>query len=248
MSRTFLSQHFWPGGDVSAKTPPMYCLFLRVFTLSSVFFTETSPPRPKNAGKKKFCSLFPIYQISRIRQCTILSKSGQKFYVFAKSLPFFGVCVSPDVYVTIKPRFDTAMYRERAEKMQQVLVLGGGASGLAAALAAARAGARVTVLERNAKPGKNCWPPAMAAAIWTTPASRPSGISPRTRPGSSLCWLPSTRPTRWAGLSRSASTPAPTRPGGCTPLQPGGRRACPAGAPSGKIQRPHPLRVHRPLP
>ena len=38
--------------------------------------------------------------------------------------------------------------------MQQVLVLGGGASGLAAALAAARAGARVTVLERNAKPGK----------------------------------------------------------------------------------------------
>ena len=37
--------------------------------------------------------------------------------------------------------------------MQQVLVLGGGASGLAAALAAARAGARVTVLERNAKPG-----------------------------------------------------------------------------------------------
>ncbi len=38
--------------------------------------------------------------------------------------------------------------------MQQILVLGGGASGLAAALAAARAGARVTVLERNAKPGK----------------------------------------------------------------------------------------------
>lgn len=38
--------------------------------------------------------------------------------------------------------------------MQQVLVLGGGASGLAAALAAARAGARVTVLERNTKPGK----------------------------------------------------------------------------------------------
>ena len=38
--------------------------------------------------------------------------------------------------------------------MQQVLVLGGGASGLAAALAAAQAGARVTVLERNAKPGK----------------------------------------------------------------------------------------------
>ena len=38
--------------------------------------------------------------------------------------------------------------------MQQVLVLGGGASGLAAALAAAQAGARVTVLERNAKLGK----------------------------------------------------------------------------------------------
>ena len=38
--------------------------------------------------------------------------------------------------------------------MQQVLVLGGGAAGLAAALVAAQAGAQVTVLDRNAKLGK----------------------------------------------------------------------------------------------
>ena len=38
--------------------------------------------------------------------------------------------------------------------MQQILVLGGGAAGLAAALAAAQAGAQVTVLDRNAKLGK----------------------------------------------------------------------------------------------
>ena len=36
----------------------------------------------------------------------------------------------------------------------QVVVLGGGAAGLAAALAAAQGGARVTILERSPKPGK----------------------------------------------------------------------------------------------
>ena len=53
--------------------------------------------------------------------------------------------------------------------MQQVLVLGGGASGLAAALAAARAGAWVTVLERNAKPGKK---------LLATGNGRCTGIAP----------------------------------------------------------------------
>jgi len=38
--------------------------------------------------------------------------------------------------------------------MQHVLILGGGAAGLAAALAAAQVGARVTVLDRNPRPGK----------------------------------------------------------------------------------------------
>ena len=40
--------------------------------------------------------------------------------------------------------------------MQQIVILGGGAAGLAAALAAAEAApaARVTILERNPKPGK----------------------------------------------------------------------------------------------
>ena len=51
--------------------------------------------------------------------------------------------------------------------MQQIVILGGGAAGLAAALAAAQsapAGAvRVTVLDRNPKPGKKAachrqWP------------------------------------------------------------------------------------------
>ena len=39
----------------------------------------------------------------------------------------------------------------------RVLVIGGGASGLMAAIHAARAGAEVTVLESMEKPGKNFW-------------------------------------------------------------------------------------------
>ena len=90
--------------------------------------------------------------------------------------------------------------------MQQVLVLGGGASGLAAALAGARARARVTVLERNAKPGKKL----LATGNGRCNLDN-TGIAPEryftssARPGSSLCWPPSTRPTRWL-FSRSAHT------------------------------------------
>ena len=176
--------------------------------------------------RKRLCSSFPIYQISRIRQCTIFSKSGQKILYLCQIFAVFQRLRFPDVYVTIKPRFDTAMYRERAEKDAAGFGFGrrslracrrtGGSAGRGAG-----DGAGAECKTR----AKSCWPPAMAAAIWTTPASRPSGISPRTRPGSSLCWLPSTQPTRWAGLSRSASTPAPTRPGGCTPT-PTRRQTC----------------------
>ena len=38
--------------------------------------------------------------------------------------------------------------------MQNVLILGGGASGLTAAVSAARAGARVTLLERGERVGR----------------------------------------------------------------------------------------------
>ena len=38
--------------------------------------------------------------------------------------------------------------------MSDVIIVGGGASGLIASVMAARAGARVTVLEQNDKPGK----------------------------------------------------------------------------------------------
>ena len=94
-----------------------FSLFLRIFTLSSVFFTETlPPPGQKMQERKRLCSSFPIYQISRIRQCTIFSKSGQKILYLCQIFAVFRRLRFPDVYVTIKPRFDTAMYRERAEK------------------------------------------------------------------------------------------------------------------------------------
>ena len=38
--------------------------------------------------------------------------------------------------------------------MQRIIVIGGGASGMTAAITAARNGAKVTVLEQNDRPGK----------------------------------------------------------------------------------------------
>lgn len=76
--------------------------------------------------------------------------------------------------------------------MPNILILGGGAAGLAAALAAAQSApaAQVIVLERNPKPGKSCLPPAMAAAIWITPALHRSCISLPTRQHFVRCWMP----------------------------------------------------------
>lgn len=43
--------------------------------------------------------------------------------------------------------------------MQRIIVIGGGASGMTAAITAARNGAEVTVLEQNDRPGKKyCLP------------------------------------------------------------------------------------------
>ena len=73
--------------------------------------------------------------------------------------------------------------------MAHILILGGGAAGLAAALAAAQAApaARVTVLERNPKVGKKLL--ATGNGRWTTPALRRNGTSPPTPPPCGLCWM-----------------------------------------------------------
>lgn len=46
-----------------------------------------------------------------------------------------------------------------------IIVIGGGASGMAAAICAARQGASVLILERMPKVGKNCWLQATENAI-----------------------------------------------------------------------------------
>lgn len=44
-----------------------------------------------------------------------------------------------------------------------VLIIGGGASGMVAAITARRLGAQVTILEKNPRLGKNYWPQEMGA-------------------------------------------------------------------------------------
>lgn len=56
---------------------------------------------------------------------------------------------------------------DRGRKMK-IAVIGGGASGLMAAVTAADAGADVTVYERNDRVGKRYWQPATANAIFPT--------------------------------------------------------------------------------
>ena len=56
--------------------------------------------------------------------------------------------------------------------MKHVGIIGGGAAGMLAALFAARAGARVTILERNEKLGKKIYITARAAATPPTPVTK----------------------------------------------------------------------------
>lgn len=46
-----------------------------------------------------------------------------------------------------------------------IIIIGGGASGMAAAICAARQGASVLILERMPRAGKSCWLRAMENAI-----------------------------------------------------------------------------------
>ena len=73
-----------------------FSLFLRIFTLSSVFFTETLPPPVKKCRKEKgsaHCSQYTRFPESV--NARFFQNLDKKFYIFSKSLPFFGVCVSP---------------------------------------------------------------------------------------------------------------------------------------------------------
>ena len=95
--------------------------------------------------------------------------------------------------------------------MQQILILGGGAAGLAAALAAAQTAegrAHITVLDKNAKVGKK---------LLATGNGRCNLDNRDITPERHFTSSPNAL-RRWRGSRASASTPAPTRPGGCTPI------------------------------
>ena len=83
-----------------------------------------------------------------------------------------------------------------------VIVIGGGASGLMAALTAARNGHAVTLLERQSRVGRaSCSPPATAAAtlqISTLPRYITTGF-PRT--SSAPRWTPLIREPRWRSFT-----------------------------------------------
>ena len=72
-----------------------FSLFLRVFTLSSVFFTETlPPPGQKMQERKSSAHYFQYTRFPESVNARFFQNLDKKFYIFAKSLPFFGVCVS----------------------------------------------------------------------------------------------------------------------------------------------------------
>ena len=97
--------------------------------------------------------------------------------------------------------------------MQHVLILGGGAAGLAAALAAAQAGARVTVLDRNPRPGKK---------LLATGNGRCNLDNTGIGPEQYFTSDPARLLPLLAAVDRAdplwGSAPAPTRPGGSTPI------------------------------
>ena len=141
------------------------------------------------------------------------------------------------------------MYRERAEEDAAGFGFGRRSLGLAAALAAARAGARVTVLERNAKPGKkllatgngrcNLDNTGIAPERYFT--SDPAGLKPL------LAAVNAADPLGWF-----ESLGLYTRTDEAGRVYPYSNQAADVFAllehHLEKIQRPHPLRVHCPHP
>ena len=68
---------------------------------------------------------------------------------------------------------------QEGENVKEILVVGGGAAGIAAALSAAEAGGRVTILEGLNRPGKNCSLLGTGGAIWAIPRLRRNAITRR---------------------------------------------------------------------
>ena len=79
------------------------------------------------------------------------------------------------------------------------------------------------------QPASQCWsatpvraksslPPATDAAIWTTGILRLPAILLQTPPHWFPCWQRWMPLHLWNGSARWGFTPAPTRPGGCTPI------------------------------
>ena len=102
--------------------------------------------------------------------------------------------------------------------MKEILVLGGGASGLAAAIAAAQAGGsrvRVTLLEQNPAPGKKLLATGNGRCNFDNLASgepeRYFTAAPRPWP---VCWPPSTPRACPPGGRDWALSTGPTRPAG----------------------------------
>ena len=91
--------------------------------------------------------------------------------------------------------------------MAHILILGGGAAGLAAALAAAQAApaARVTVLERNPKVGKKLLATGNGRCNLDNTAIAPEKYF-------------TADPAALRPLLAAVDAAAPLRPGGCTPI------------------------------
>ena len=93
--------------------------------------------------------------------------------------------------------------------MAHILILGGGAAGLAAALAAAQAApaARVTVLERNPKVGKKLLATGNGRCNLDNTAIAPEKYFTADPAALRLCWRRWMPPRRWRGSSSWAVHP-----------------------------------------